>query len=792
MVKNNIYKRISLKLTAVFAAFAIVFGAFSQNGFVVFAAEPPVNNNGIISPVPSLTTDWRAVLNMKFYVNQIFDTARSAPNGAYPDPQSQGELYVLSSFQTPLFDASRDSMSSYETANPSGYYKIVRPDDFDETINEYELVFFSADDEPVVTVAERFVIGNLFNEGIFGNGRERDTGYFLFKDNLYETRAQDGSPSITYDFMTETVGRRFDGDGDGKSSGILLITPSGFNEPLVVYSNAQTPTIGKQPDSIICTQNGSSALSVSASVADGGTLSYQWYENTAQSNESGTPVSGATAASFTPPTDIAGTFYYYCNISNYNATVTGTRTVSASSQAVKVEVKAEAIPVLPSTTHSGNPIGTNGDATGIISSSDIQATAEESIFTEIFQATYSVDPGDGEQNIYDTDDQDLVAGGGYVVIEVLVEKQSTADVAAEVQARAEFAAADEIFPLDISLIKSLFNSDEQYLEGGVIEEAQTPSLLEIRITLPAELQGKINYKVIRKHGSDVTTLSTDETDPTKERIEVSGNTLTIYAKKFSDYVLIADNPPVITSPDEDYSDSSYSEVKFPEPLQVPTEIAEGKATARLPRAEFIIDEKTIHRAYITNPGGSVNAKLLIKNLERVQKIVSGKKAKITVLIRNAGLISYPTFDRIAEFSGKYGTDVEIFADNVENNRVTVRLIIDANEFEKTDNSLYLKAGVSEQIAVGRHFDKWFVNELSAIYLMQTGDLKTPVEIAVKPRNIKNTDNLVFYAYDVKTNKYKRIKTDYKIDENGYTHLEVTFGGYIIVSDGELERAYIAK
>ena len=43
-------------------------------------------------------------------------------------------------------------------------------------------------------------------------------------------------------------------------------------------------------------------------------MTYQWYSNTINSNSGGTPISGATAASYSPSTAASGTFYYYCVI----------------------------------------------------------------------------------------------------------------------------------------------------------------------------------------------------------------------------------------------------------------------------------------------------------------------------------------------------------------------------------------------------------------------------------------------------------------------------------------------
>lgn len=38
---------------------------------------------------------------------------------------------------------------------------------------------------------------------------------------------------------------------------------------------------------------------------------YQWYKNTSASNTGGTPIEGETGLTFTPPTNVDGTFYYY-------------------------------------------------------------------------------------------------------------------------------------------------------------------------------------------------------------------------------------------------------------------------------------------------------------------------------------------------------------------------------------------------------------------------------------------------------------------------------------------------
>jgi hypothetical protein len=82
---------------------------------------------------------------------------------------------------------------------------------------------------------------------------------------------------------------------------------------------SQTPVIATQPTGATYNRNATvNPLTVVASVTDGGTLSYQWYSNTTNSNSGGTAIEGATGASFTPPTSTAGTVYYYVIVTNTN------------------------------------------------------------------------------------------------------------------------------------------------------------------------------------------------------------------------------------------------------------------------------------------------------------------------------------------------------------------------------------------------------------------------------------------------------------------------------------------
>jgi hypothetical protein len=90
-------------------------------------------------------------------------------------------------------------------------------------------------------------------------------------------------------------------------------------------TSAQQPTITVQPQSkVYFPGTTAEPLTVTASVSDGGSLSYQWYSNTV-SYASGTVIEGANTASYTPSTADAGTVYYSVVITNTNQGKTAER-----------------------------------------------------------------------------------------------------------------------------------------------------------------------------------------------------------------------------------------------------------------------------------------------------------------------------------------------------------------------------------------------------------------------------------------------------------------------------------
>jgi hypothetical protein len=107
--------------------------------------------------------------------------------------------------------------------------------------------------------------------------------------------------------------------------------------------DAETPVfdLNLSTDTVIYNEGESAAaLYVNAIVNDGGTIGYQWYENTENSTINGTKIDGANSASYTPPTETAGTKYYYVVAANENLDATGRTTAINTSAITHVRVNA--------------------------------------------------------------------------------------------------------------------------------------------------------------------------------------------------------------------------------------------------------------------------------------------------------------------------------------------------------------------------------------------------------------------------------------------------------------------
>ena len=106
--------------------------------------------------------------------------------------------------------------------------------------------------------------------------------------------------------------------------------------------HAQKPAITAEPqDAVYEYEQEAQALTVEAEVGDGGTLSYQWYENDSESTEGATILPEATGSTYVPPTSQSGTKYYYCKVTNTNENAAEPKTAVTDSRMAKITVNAE-------------------------------------------------------------------------------------------------------------------------------------------------------------------------------------------------------------------------------------------------------------------------------------------------------------------------------------------------------------------------------------------------------------------------------------------------------------------
>ena len=170
-----------------------------------------------------------------------------------------------------------------------------------------------------------------------------------------------GTPPANQQFKnwtTSSAGVNF-ANADNSSTSFTMpanaVTVTAKFEAIPDVVNAQTPIIASQPQSATVAVGDAVNLSVTASVTDGGTLSYQWYKETSAIN-------GATGSTFSPSTATGGTASYYVVVTNTNNSVNGTKTAAIKSGSATVIVNATPVKTYTLTVNSGS--GGGNYATG--------------------------------------------------------------------------------------------------------------------------------------------------------------------------------------------------------------------------------------------------------------------------------------------------------------------------------------------------------------------------------------------------------------------------------------------
>jgi hypothetical protein len=160
-----------------------------------------------------------------------------------------------------------------------------------------------------------------------------------------------GSGSVTYQWYYSTTASASGGSPVGTNSSsytppvftsagtyyyyaVLSFSGSGcgaITSALAQVDVINDPVVTSQPitPQTLCQTTAASPLNVTVTGGIGTTYSYQWYSNVANSTTGGILLTGETNSTFTPPSVIAGTLYYYCVITQANGSGCGVTSATA-------------------------------------------------------------------------------------------------------------------------------------------------------------------------------------------------------------------------------------------------------------------------------------------------------------------------------------------------------------------------------------------------------------------------------------------------------------------------------
>jgi len=230
------------------------------------------------------------------------DSASVYDNKSY---QSAGGVYAWGDVNRPLVTMKGNASVHSNYANGNGGGLFVR---------------YST----VIMQDSASVHSNTANNGCGGGVYIIEDGIFYISGGtIYGNNDSDKSNiasigSSLYNYISKVQYGVFNGSTFTKN-GDLDTTNNTIRVVNGVLQSTGTPviTINTQPTATTNVTAGSISgnLSVSASVTQSATLSYQWYSNTTASNSGGTAISGQTGASFTIPTTLsAGNYFYFVEV----------------------------------------------------------------------------------------------------------------------------------------------------------------------------------------------------------------------------------------------------------------------------------------------------------------------------------------------------------------------------------------------------------------------------------------------------------------------------------------------
>ena len=195
---------------------------------------------------------------------------------------------------------------------------------------ESETLIYKINEQPrdltiVATVTDGGVLSYQWYKSDTADGE-----YTVIKNALEKDYLPDTSEVGTTHYKC-TVTNTLNGKTASETSPVLTVI---VNENEVISDEPQKPVIATEIEALIYKLNEQAKkLTIVAVVADGGTLSYQWYKSDLLEGEY-TPIADALTSNYTPDTSKLGTTYYKCTVTN---TLNG-KTASETSPVLTVAV----------------------------------------------------------------------------------------------------------------------------------------------------------------------------------------------------------------------------------------------------------------------------------------------------------------------------------------------------------------------------------------------------------------------------------------------------------------------
>lgn len=111
-----------------------------------------------------------------------------------------------------------------------------------------------------------------------------------------------------------------------------------FSPRIAENLDAAVPVITNELTDVTTLKGNAIELDATATVADGGVLTYQWYGADNTDGDNPVKLNGETNAKYSPPVNTEGDFYYYCEITNTNNDAKRNKIVMIRSNVVKITV----------------------------------------------------------------------------------------------------------------------------------------------------------------------------------------------------------------------------------------------------------------------------------------------------------------------------------------------------------------------------------------------------------------------------------------------------------------------